>query len=391
MIARKPRIIRAQLKRAVDAIKSLCEEHEHRLLSLPIPLQKNISIPLVLLTYYLQETESDIRENARHSIAFEVLFNELVKSRLEGLMKTSTSRPDASRIDILHGSVRSYMGSITPRHDWRWRWWVYTEEHYVPLLSARMEYVWSSLVPIEGGTGLTSANFKNIYPGANVIDDLQLQRAYSSIVGTALRYSFVDGAYKDLRNFRLILQSANGVKYLTPKGNREAESLIADVERWHNFSRTDYSSASEEQSDFLTATVSPEELLSRLQSMPPDVFERLCQQLLLKSGVEDIRVTGRTGDEGIDGQGIIRLEGLTNIPVVFQAKCYSGSVGVSAIRDFRGAMDGRASTGFLITTGSFTNQALLEAERAGAMKIDLIDGDALVGLLKKHDIDSEQI
>lgn len=123
--------------------------------------------------------------------------------------------------------------------------------------------------------------------------------------------------------------------------------------------------------------------------MPPDSFESLCQRLLLKSGIQDAKVTGRSGDDGIDGQGVIRLEGLTSIRVVFQAKRYTGNVGVSAIRDFRGAMDGRASTGFLITTGNFTNQARIEAERAGATKIDLIDGTALVKLLKKHGVDLE--
>ena len=133
------------------------------------------------------------------------------------------------------------------------------------------------------------------------------------------------------------------------------------------------------------------DLLSRLQSMPPDSFERLCQQLLLKSGIEDVKVTGRTGDEGIDGQGVMRAQGLITAPVVFQAKRYSGSVGVPKVRDFRGAMDGRASAGILITTGTFTKQAYAEAKREGTAKIRLIDGSELVALLKKHEIVLESL
>ena len=140
-----------------------------------------------------------------------------------------------------------------------------------------------------------------------------------------------------------------------------------------------------------TSANSPVDLLSRLQSMPPDSFERLCQQLLLKSGIEDVKVTGGTGDEGIDGQGVMRAQGLITAPVVFQAKRYRGRVSVSEVRDFRGAMDGRASTGLLITTGTFTKQARAEAKREGAAKIRLIDGSELVALLKKHEIVLESL
>ena len=124
-------------------------------------------------------------------------------------------------------------------------------------------------------------------------------------------------------------------------------------------------------------------LLKVLQNMRPESFERLCQLLLRESGFIDVEVTGRSGDGGIDGRGIIRFAGLIGFPVLFQCKRYSGSVTPSQIRDFRGAMTGRTDRGLFITTGGFTREAQREATRDGAPPIDLIDGNMLVDKLKE--------
>jgi len=60
--------------------------------------------------------------------------------------------------------------------------------------------------------------------------------------------------------------------------------------------------------------------------------------------------------------------------------------GASAVRDFRGAMAGRGDKGLLITTGTFTSEAKMEATRDGAPPIDLIDGDRLCDLLKDYEV-----
>lgn len=122
-------------------------------------------------------------------------------------------------------------------------------------------------------------------------------------------------------------------------------------------------------------------LLAALLGMPPDAFERLCQRILRESGFTKVEVTGRSGDGGIDGTGVLRLN-LLSFHVLFQSKRIRGSVGASTIRDFRGAMVGRADKGLVITTGSFTPEARREATRDGAPAIDLVDGDALCDLLK---------
>ena len=126
-----------------------------------------------------------------------------------------------------------------------------------------------------------------------------------------------------------------------------------------------------------------EVLLDTLQNMPPSVFEKLCQRLLRESGFIEVTVTGSSGDGGIDGHGIIRLAGLISFPVLFQCKRYSGNVGTNVVRDFRGAMEGRAERGLILTTGGFTKSAREEATRDGAKPIDLIDGELLTMKMKE--------
>lgn len=128
-----------------------------------------------------------------------------------------------------------------------------------------------------------------------------------------------------------------------------------------------------------------DQLLSTLLAISPIAFERLAQRLLRESDFSSVVVTGRAGDGGIDGLGVYQLS-LLSFPVFFQCKRYKGSVGPSAVRDFRGAMAGRGDKGLLITTGTFTNDARAEAKRDGAPPIDLIDGDRLCDLLKDNAI-----
>ena len=115
----------------------------------------------------------------------------------------------------------------------------------------------------------------------------------------------------------------------------------------------------------------------------PAAFERLVKRLLRESGFVHVEVTGRSGDGGIDGKGIARLSGLLSFHVIFQCKRYQGTVSAGHIRDFRGAMVGRADKGLFITTGTFTRDAIREATRDGAPPIDLIDGDQLADKLKE--------
>lgn len=133
-----------------------------------------------------------------------------------------------------------------------------------------------------------------------------------------------------------------------------------------------------------------DELLAKLRSMDPSAFERLCQRVLRESGFVKVEVTGRSGDGGIDGTGILQLS-LMSFHVLFQCKRYQGSVGSGAVRDFRGAMMGRTDKGLIITTGTFSPDARREATRDGAPPIDLIDGESLCDKLKELSLGVETL
>ena len=128
------------------------------------------------------------------------------------------------------------------------------------------------------------------------------------------------------------------------------------------------------------------DLLTLIKALPPEGFERLCQRLLRESGFQNVTVTGRSGDGGIDGTGILQINPFVSFVVLFQCKRYQGAVTPSQIRDFRGAMQGRADKGIILTTGNFTTEAKKEARRDGAPPIELVAGEDLIKLFENLEL-----
>lgn len=126
------------------------------------------------------------------------------------------------------------------------------------------------------------------------------------------------------------------------------------------------------------------ETLEILKSLSPSGFERLSKRLLRESGFQRVTVTGGSGDEGIDGFGVLRINDFMSFQVYFQCKRYKDIVTPAVIRDFRGAMQGRADKGIILTTGRFTAGAEKEAVRDGVPPIELVNGEEFVMLLGKY-------
>jgi restriction system protein len=187
-----------------------------------------------------------------------------------------------------------------------------------------------------------------------------------------------------LKKYGLIENSSRGVWALTVKGS---ERYPIDEKKVVRFVRDQIKSEKQKTSEVEDEPDKKvewqEELLDIILKMPPSSFEKLIQRLLRESGFVQVEVTGQSGDGGIDGHGIMRLGGLLSFHVIFQGKRWKGSVGAGQVRDFRGAMVGRADKGLFITTGTFTKDAIKEATRDGAPAIDLVDGDQLVEKLKQ--------
>lgn len=198
-----------------------------------------------------------------------------------------------------------------------------------------------------------------------------------------------------LRIYGLLENSSRGVWALTKAADKVEAVDVTEVRRFVNdrAKKKDKPTAigklSDEEDEEIDSEDFPtanwrEELFGVLtKQMDPSAFERLVQRLLRESGFVQVEVTGRSGDGGIDGKGIARINGLMSFHVVFQCKRYSGVVSPSQVRDFRGSMIGRADKGLFITTGTFSKEATKESIRDGAPPIDLLDGDALADKLKE--------
>lgn len=220
---------------------------------------------------------------------------------------------------------------------------------------------------------------------------------------TKLNYQLA-WAKNNLKNYELLENSSRGIWSLTEKGNHEklidVEKLLKAVQEKNIKRKYGLNKSNETEDDLVTVENFEineikweDELLEIIKNITPDAFERLCQRLLRELGFVDVKVTGKVGDGGIDGSGIIKINGTLSFHVVFQAKRFGKSVSSSVIRDFRGAMVGRADKGLVMTTGTFTRDAILEARRDGAPNIDLVDGVDFVKKLKylKLGVDIEQI
>jgi len=217
--------------------------------------------------------------------------------------------------------------------------------------------------------------------------------------GTSKIYNQISWAKFFLVKLDYLDSSQRGVWNLTEKGfkaelNEDAlHKELKELKRKRRHERKkakDDQAIDNDESNDEEATVEGNDyridLLNILKSISPNGFERLCQRLLRESGFEQVRVTGRSGDGGIDGHGILQVNPFVSFNVLFQCKRYQGTCSSSIIRDFRGAMMGRADKGIIITTGTFSLDAKKEARRDGVPPIELVDGEKLIDMFELHEL-----
>ena len=190
-----------------------------------------------------------------------------------------------------------------------------------------------------------------------------------------------------LKKYGILENSSRGVWALTASGSSLSQLDEKDVKRTvRSQNRPATQEMAEEEIQRETTPTLHEQLMAVLLKMSPAAFERLAQRILLESEFNQVDVTGRSGDGGIGGKGIMRLGGLLSFHVIYQYKRWQGSISPAHVRDFRGAMVGRADKGLFITTGTFTKDAIREATLDGAPLIDLVDGEHLLDKLKELEL-----
>jgi restriction system protein len=255
------------------------------------------------------------------------------------------------------------------------------DELIIPTVQALLEL---------GGSGAVEEINNKVYEIANISDDiLQIPHGQDGSVNEVDYRLSWSRTY--LKKFGLLENSSRGIwALLKPDmdlNTLDVEEIKRIVKQQVKPTKQKKESAQPTGKEIEEEVENTEEwkvkLLNTLYNVAPAAFERLAQRILRESGFFQVEVTGKTGDGGIDGKGIVRVSGLLSFHVIFQCKRYKGTVTPSQIRDFRGAMQGRADKGLFITTGTFTREALKEATRDGAPPIDLIDGELLCDKLKE--------
>jgi restriction system protein len=266
------------------------------------------------------------------------------------------------------------------------------QDNRLPLIDELIIPTVRALVELGGSGSIEEINTK-VYEIANIADDILLIPHGNEGTISEIDYRLA-WSRTYLRKFGLLENSSRGVWALSKadinidaldyneivKTVREQQKQIQNKDEQNKTTERQYDEITE---DVYDTEQWKERLLNILYDISPSAFERLAQRILRESGFFQVEVLGKTGDGGIDGKGIVRVSGLLSFHVIFQCKRYRGSITPSQIRDFRGAMQGRADKGLFITTGIFTREAIKEAIRDGAPPIDLIDGELLCDKLKE--------
>ncbi|MCH9054904.1 restriction endonuclease [Synechococcus sp. PCC 6716] len=239
---------------------------------------------------------------------------------------------------------------------------------------------------ILGGSGTTEEIYEQVAKLLNLPDEvLEIPHGNSTMSEVEYRLGW---SRTYLKKYGLLQNSSRGVWSLLSTISlddldpKEIVKAVRDAEKSKVVS-SDPITETDKSIEPLEELAWHQQLHNMLLELEPSAFERLVQRLLRESGFIQVQVTGRSGDGGIDGVGIARINGFLSFHVLFQCKRYQGSVSAGQIRDFRGAMQGRTDKGLFITTGTFTRDAIKEATRDGAPPIDLIDGEQLVQRLKE--------
>lgn len=128
------------------------------------------------------------------------------------------------------------------------------------------------------------------------------------------------------------------------------------------------------------------QLLEQLHGMEPFQFENLIKELLIAMGYENVEVTSRASDGGIDVVGEIEL-GITSVREVIQAKRQKSNVQRPVLDALRGSLYRfQAMRGTIIATSDFSTGTQKEAFASGATPITLINGEKLIDLLIEYGI-----
>jgi restriction system protein len=178
--------------------------------------------------------------------------------------------------------------------------------------------------------------------------------------------------------------------YAQLAGEIERRAKRAETQRFQRFPRGMFGLAAWDASDPQAQVAAHNRLAkkglrTRLSSMDPTEFEHLIGDLLTGIGYQDVEVTKRHGDGGVDVRAVLVVGDVIRTRMAVQAKRWKGNVQAPIVQQMRGAL-GAHDQGLIITTSDFSAGAREEAARKDAAPVGLMNGSTLVDLLVEHQI-----
>lgn len=255
-----------------------------------------------------------------------------------------------------------------------------------------------------GGSATNDEIYAKVIELMHLTDEQVEETHLGSITQTELQYQLA-WARTYMKNYGILEKSGHGIwsvsseyleeKTIDPSKVCSVGSKKKTISASEDSPKKKSQEAKVEVEDSQAGLVDEEEWKERLSKLlmkiNPYAFERLAQRLLRECGFEQVTVTKKSGDGGIDGTGRLKINGIFSFNVAFQCKRYSDTVGAPEIRDFRGSLSTNIEKGIFITTGRFTEQAKEEASAPGKQQIDLIDGEDFMEKLAEYGIGVKEV
>ena len=207
-------------------------------------------------------------------------------------------------------------------------------ESILPTFDSLMNPLFNALIAL-GGSGSIDEIYEKVIEMEKISEEItSLLHNPEKSNQTELGYRLA-WARTYLKKYGFLENSSRGVWTLTQSAKEQkvinAQEVVKAV---RDMDKPAISKAIKSEAEIeLQPVDTPEEILEwkeelyllLTKSISPDAFERLTQRLLRESGFVQVEVTGKTGDGGIDGKGIARINGLMSFHVIFQCKKYQCS------------------------------------------------------------------
>lgn len=123
-------------------------------------------------------------------------------------------------------------------------------------------------------------------------------------------------------------------------------------------------------------------LKSKLMIIDPYEFEHVISRLISHVGFTDVKVTKKSGDDGVDVNAILKNPVSVDLQYAIQVKRWKHSVGRNEVANLRGSMS-LNNQGIIIATSHFTESAIREANFNNRTPINLVGLSELYNVIQQ--------